>query len=96
MGNGEYFRIETFENGAKTVTADYLKGSTKPLVLGFWENGKKEGPWRSWYRSGILKDSLNFKAGEPFGEQFHYDSTGRLYKKETVMGKNKIVEMVKK
>ncbi|MCL2207874.1 MAG: hypothetical protein FWB90_07260 [Fibromonadales bacterium] len=95
LGNGEYYRIETYESGVKTTTADYPEGSTRPLVLGFWENGKKEGAWRSWYRSGILKDSLNFRDGELAGEQFHYDSTGRLYKKEKVMGKNTVVEMVK-
>jgi hypothetical protein len=40
---------------------------------------------------------MNFKDGELLGEQFHYDSTGRLYKKETAMGKNMptIVEMRK-
>ncbi|MCL2261331.1 MAG: toxin-antitoxin system YwqK family antitoxin [Fibromonadales bacterium] len=95
LGDGSYFRIETYENGTKRITADYPEGATRPLVKGFWENGKKEGAWRSWYRSGILKDSLNFKDGELFGEQFHYDSTGRLYKKETVMGKNTVVEMIR-
>jgi len=95
LGEGEYFRIETYENGIKVATADYPQNSTKPLVLGFWENGKKEGAWRSWYRSGVLKDSLNFKGGELSGEQFHYDSTGKLYKKEMVIGKNAIVEMVR-
>jgi len=95
LRSGEYYRIETYENGAKQSTADYPKDSEQPLVLGFWKEGKKEGAWRSWYRSGILKDSLNFREGELFGEQFHYDSTGRLYKKETAMGKNMptLVEM---
>jgi len=95
LRNGEYYRIDTYENGAKQSTADYPKDSQQPLVLGFWKNGKKEGSWRSWYRNGILKDSMNFKEGELFGEQFHYDSTGKLYKKERAMGKNMptVVEM---
>jgi len=85
--NGEYFRIETYENGVKLRTEDYLKDSTR-LALGFWKDGRKDGAWRTWYRSGVLKDSLNFKGGELFGGQFHYDSTGRLYKKENKSGKN--------
>jgi len=95
LRGGEYFRIETYENGLKQSTADYLKDTTRPLTLGFWKNGKKEGAWRAWYKSGILKDSLNFTDGELFGEQFHYDSTGRLYKKETILGRNvpPVVEM---
>jgi antitoxin component YwqK of YwqJK toxin-antitoxin module len=95
LRSGDYFRIETYENGAKKSTADYPTDSKQPLTLGFWKDGKKDGSWRSWYRSGILKDSMNFKEGELLGEQFHYDSTGRLYKKETAMGKNMptIVEM---
>ncbi|MCL2284497.1 MAG: hypothetical protein FWC26_14375 [Fibromonadales bacterium] len=97
LGNGEYLRIETYEHGTKRSSADYLKDSPRPLVHGFWKKGQKEGPWRNWYRNGILKDSLNFKEGELLGEQFHYDSTGRLYKKETVIGKNipNIVEMMR-
>jgi antitoxin component YwqK of YwqJK toxin-antitoxin module len=85
--NGEYFRIETYESGIKQRTEDYLRDSTR-LALGFWKDGRKDGAWRTWYRSGVLKDSLNFKGGELFGEQFHYDSTGRLYKKENRSGKN--------
>jgi antitoxin component YwqK of YwqJK toxin-antitoxin module len=95
LRDGEYLRIETYENGIKQSSADYLKDSARPLALGFWKDGKKNGAWRNWYKNGILKDSLNFQNGELFGEQFHYDSTGRLYKKETVLGKNipALVEM---
>jgi antitoxin component YwqK of YwqJK toxin-antitoxin module len=87
LSGGEYLRIETYENGVKQSTADYPANSNKPLVLGFWKNGKKDGAWQMWYRSGVLKDSLNYKDGELLGTQFHYDSTGRLYKKETVFGR---------
>ncbi|MDR3000561.1 MAG: hypothetical protein LBU89_04775 [Fibromonadaceae bacterium] len=97
LRNGEYLRIETYDNGVKQSTADYPKNSARPVSLGFWQNGKKDGAWRTWYRSGVLRDSLNFNSGKLFGEQFYYDSTGRLYKKETVFGENvpKIVEMVR-
>jgi antitoxin component YwqK of YwqJK toxin-antitoxin module len=45
----------------------------------------------------VLKDSLNYTNGELFGEQFRYDSTGSLYKKETIFGRNipAVVEMIK-
>jgi antitoxin component YwqK of YwqJK toxin-antitoxin module len=94
LGEGKYVRIETYENGEKLSTADYPKDSSKPVVLGYWKKGKKDGAWRTWRMSGILKDSLNFKDGEPYGEQFYYDSTGRLYKKEKALGgRHKLVEM---
>jgi len=97
LKEGEYVRIENWENGLKTSSADYLKDSDKPLSFGFWKNGQKDGPWKIWYKSGVLKDSLNYTAGELIGEQFHYDSTGNLYKKETIFGKNipAVVEMIK-
>ena len=92
----EYLRIETYENGVKLSTADYLKDS-RLLALGFWKNGKKDGTWRTWYRNGLLKDSLNFKDGKLFGEQFYYNDKGKLYKKETISGKYmpKLVKMLK-
>ena len=96
LREGEYLRVEAWEDGVKKSTRDYHKDYPKPIGLGFWKNGKKDGAWRTWYRSGVLRDSLNFKEGELFGEQFYYDSTGRLYKKETTLGKNMppIVEMM--
>ncbi|MDR2580543.1 MAG: hypothetical protein LBC85_06065 [Fibromonadaceae bacterium] len=95
LRGGEFLRVESWENGVKLSTRDYHKDFPKPVAQGFWENGKKEGAWRTWYRSGVLRDSLNFREGELFGTQFYYDSTGRLYKKETVVGRNipPIVEM---
>ncbi|MDR0515771.1 MAG: hypothetical protein LBH25_01850 [Fibromonadaceae bacterium] len=94
LKDGQYLRVEIYENGIKQSTADYPKDSSKPVALGFWKNGKKDGAWRTWYRSGVLRDSLIFKDGEPFGKQLHYDSTGRLYKKEVIRsGGHNIVEM---
>lgn len=94
LKGGEYSRVEVWENGAKRSTADYRKGSSRPSTLGFWKNGKKDSVWRAWYKNGLLKDSLNFKDGEQAGEQFYYDSTGRLYKKELIQGIGaKVVEM---
>lgn len=97
FNNGEYSRIEVWKNGQKQSSTDYHKNATKPIAFGFWQNNKREGAWRNWYKNGILKDSLNFKNGELFGEQFHYDSTGRLYKKEKILGKNfpPVIEMLK-
>jgi antitoxin component YwqK of YwqJK toxin-antitoxin module len=98
LRDGEYTRIENWENGVKISSSDYLKDSLKPLSFGFWKNGKKDGPWQIWYKSGVIKDSLNYTEGELLGEQFHYDSIGKLYKKETIFGKNipAVVEMFKK
>jgi antitoxin component YwqK of YwqJK toxin-antitoxin module len=94
LKDSDYLRIETYENGIKQSTADYHKDSPNPISLGFWKDGKKDGAWQTWYKNGVLKDSLNFRAGEPFGMQFHYDSTGRLYKRETTREKgHNFVEM---
>lgn len=66
---------------------------------GFWGNptvdgqSKRQGIWRNWYPSGILKDSLNYVNGERIGEQFSYDSTGKLTIHKTESGKNRPVIM---
>lgn len=49
---------------------------------GFWQRNldgtKRHGIWRNWYPSGILKDSLTYVNGERVGEQFSYDSSGKI------------------
>ena len=66
---------------------------------GFWGNptvegqSKRQGIWRNWYPSGILKDSLTYVNGERVGEQFSYDSTGKLTIHKTENGKNRPVIM---
>ena len=65
---------------------------------GFWQTdadgySKRHGIWRNWYPSGILKDSLNYVNGERVGEQFSYDSTGKLTIHKTEAGKNRPVIM---
>ena len=61
--------------------------------LGYWANTKRHGIWRNWYPNGILKDSLNYVNGERVGEQFGYDSTGKLTIHKTEAGKNRPVIM---
>ena len=66
---------------------------------GFWQfdpndnKSKRHGIWRNWYPSGVLKDSLNYVNGERIGEQFSYDSTGKLTIHKTEAGKNRPVIM---
>ena len=66
---------------------------------GFWQfnsgelKAKRHGIWRNWYKSGVLKDSLNYVNGERVGEQFSYDSTGKLTIHKTENGKNRPVIM---
>lgn len=66
---------------------------------GFWQldpkdnKSKRQGIWRNWYPSGVLKDSLNYVNGERIGEQFSYDSTGKLTIHKTEAGKNRPVIM---
>ncbi|MBP5768835.1 MAG: hypothetical protein J6W51_07055 [Fibrobacter sp.] len=66
---------------------------------GFWGNpsvkgkSKPHGIWRNWYPSGILRDSLTYVNGERVGEQFCYDSTGKLTIHKTENGKNRPVIM---
>ncbi|WP_290725156.1 toxin-antitoxin system YwqK family antitoxin [Fibrobacter sp. UBA2449] len=65
--------------------------------LGFWQRNldgsKRHGVWRNWYPNGVLKDSLNYVNGERVGEQFGYDSTGKLTIHKTEAGKNRPVIM---
>lgn len=76
---------------SKSIYPDSLGG----LIAseGFWKDGKRNGIWRNWYRSGILRDSLTYVNGERVGEQFSYDSTGRLTIHKTEAGKNRPVIM---
>ena len=66
---------------------------------GFWQldpkdsQSKRHGIWRNWYPSGILRDSLTYVFGERVGEQFSYDSTGKLTIHKTENGKNRPVIM---
>ncbi|MCL4100626.1 toxin-antitoxin system YwqK family antitoxin [Fibrobacter sp. HC4] len=65
---------------------------------GFWKfdlnkGSQRNGIWRNWYPSGILKDSLTYVNGERVGEQFSYDSTGKLTIHKTENGKNRPVIM---
>lgn len=65
---------------------------------GFWKfnlvkGSLRHGVWRNWYPSGILKDSLNYVNGERVGDQFSYDSTGKLTIHKTENGKNRPVIM---
>lgn len=66
---------------------------TKLANEGFWEGGKRNGIWRNWYKNGVLKDSLTYVNGERVGEQFGYDSTGKLTIHKTENGKNRPVIM---
>ena len=60
---------------------------------GFWKNGKRNGIFRNWYKNGVLMDSLSYVNGERVGEQFSYDSTGKLTIHKTENGKNRPVIM---
>lgn len=65
---------------------------------GFWKfdlnkGSQRNGIWRNWYPSGILKDSLTYVNGERIGDQFSYDSTGKLTIHKTENGKNRPVIM---
>lgn len=59
----------------------------------FWKDGKRNGIMRNWYKSGVLRDSLTFVNGERVGEQFSFDSTGKLTIHKTEAGKNRPVIM---
>ncbi len=65
---------------------------------GFWKTdsdgkSKRNGILRNWYPSGIIRDSLSYVNGERVGEQFSYDSTGRLTIHKTENGRNHPVIM---
>lgn len=59
----------------------------------FWKDGKRNGVMRNWYASGVLRDSLTYVNGERVGEQFSYDTTGKLTIHKTEAGKNRPVIM---
>ena len=86
---------EIWERGDKRESRSFYPDSLGGQMAneGFWKDGKREGVWRNWYRSGILMDSLSYVGGERVGEQFSYDSTGKLTIHKTENGKNRPVIM---
>ncbi len=80
--------MEIWENGEKKKLLSFYDSLGTHASEGFFRNGKIDGCWRNWFSDGKLKDSLFYKDGEPFGEQLHYDSTGRLYMRKNRYGKN--------
>lgn len=76
----------------KTDTGDTIT-YTKPASEGFWKDGKREGIWRTWFENGQIKDSLTYKDGERFGEQFVFDSLERVVIHTTEAGRKRPVIM---
>ena len=101
MRDGHSLRYEeTWRDGmiaeSRSFYPDTLGDSiayVKPASEGAWKDGKREGIWRNWYKSGVLRDSLTYVNGERIGEQFSYDSTGKLTIHKTEAGKNRPVIM---
>jgi len=100
----EYWDMDTLSgigNPLLLATRGFYPDSMggKMASEGFWGNpstdgkSKRHGIWRNWYPSGILKDSLTYVNGERVGDQFSYDSTGKLTIHKTENGKNRPVIM---
>lgn len=74
---------ETWQKGQllqrRTFWVDSLTSDTVLTSVGYWEQGRRHGPWLSWYINGQRQDSLNYEQGELRGRQFHYDRQGHLY-----------------
>ena len=86
---------ELWENGQVVESRSFFPDSMGGGLAseGFWKDGKRNGIFRNWYRTGILMDSLSYVNGERVGEQFSYDSTGKLTIHKTENGKNRPVIM---
>jgi hypothetical protein len=81
---------------SRSFYPDSLGG--KMASEGFWQRthdgkSKRHGIWRNWYPNGVLRDSLTYVLGERIGDQFSYDSTGKLTIHKTENGKNRPVIM---
>ncbi|MFC2105013.1 toxin-antitoxin system YwqK family antitoxin [Bacteroidota bacterium] len=50
------------------------------LTQGEFENGLKEGKWKTWYVTGELKSAENFKSGLKHDLQSYYSENGELVK----------------
>lgn len=101
MKDGRTLRYEeTWQNGTQLESRSFYPDSVdgtihyeKMASEGFWKDGKRNGVWRNWYKNGVLRDSLTYVNGERVGEQFSYDSTGRLTIHKTENGKNRPIIM---
>ncbi len=88
---------ETWRDGEIAESRSFYPDSmgAKLASESFWKDGKRHGIMRNWYASGVLRDSLSYVNGERVGEQFSYDSTGKLTIHKTEAGKNRPVIMHK-
>lgn len=92
---------ELWKDGKVTESRSFFPDSMGARLASecFWEVdpkdglSKRNGIMRNWYASGVLRDSLTFVNGERVGEQFSYDSTGKLTIHKTEAGKNRPVIM---
>lgn len=99
----EYWDMDSLSiigNPQLLVTRSFYPDSMggKMASEGFWKyslekKSQRHGVWRNWYPSGIIRDSLTYVDGERVGEQFSYDSTGKLTIHKTEAGKNRPVIM---
>lgn len=89
--NQRYWHKEYWNQGNLTLSEDYRVDSLGQIqelaAQGQWEKGRRHGIWRNWYSHGGIKDSLHYKNGEFYGDQFHYDSQGHLYMKKNTRGR---------
>ena len=86
---------EYWKDGQITESRSFFPDSLGGRLAseGFWKDGKRHGVFRNWYKNGVLMDSLSYVNGERVGEQFSYDSTGKLTIHKTENGKNRPVIM---
>lgn len=85
------YRVDFFKNNELKQAKWYEikdQGELELSAEGFYEQGKKDSIWKSYYPSGKIHTLQTYKSGELMGLEQNFDSLGNLSIKKIHQGKN--------
>lgn len=62
----------------KPTTMQKWHSNGKPMAVGQFADGHRDGEWKDWWEDGTLKEISRFQAGALHGERLFYDPKGKL------------------
>jgi antitoxin component YwqK of YwqJK toxin-antitoxin module len=81
LGNGKAQMYGSYADAATTIKNGFFRfyySNGTPSAEGVYEQNKKQGPWLSYYRDGLLKDSTNYKEGIALGTSYAWHQNGYM------------------
>ena len=91
---GETYTKTQYKNGVRNGFHRAYNSDGKLTSEATYVNDKLEGPFRSWYPNGQLKNLANYKAGKLDGESLYYNDAGKIVYRYTY-DDNKLKKTIK-